>query len=79
MEVSLIFVYYNEEKKKIKVLSLSEAKEQNDLLLTNDWIHTATLDPRKWLEYLFNEAEAEDVIADIRELSTSTKRSKDVV
>lgn len=79
MEVSLIFVYHSEEKKKIKVLSLNEAKEQNDNLLANGWKHTATLDPLKWLEYLFNEAEAEDVIADIRELSTATKRSKVVV
>lgn len=79
MEVSLIFVYYSEAKKKIKVLSLNEAKEQNDTLLESGWSHTATLDARKWLEYLFNEAEAEDVIADIRKLSTSTKRSKVVV
>ena len=33
MEVQLNFVYYNDEKNKIKVLSLSQAKERNNDLL----------------------------------------------
>ena len=72
----LIFVYYNKEKKKIKVLSHEEAMGKNDILITEGWKHNATLDPRKWLEYLFNEAEPEDIIAEIRELSTSIKRGR---
>ena len=70
MEVSLIFVYHNDEKNKIKVLSLTQAKERNDDLLANGWKHTATIDPRLWIEYLFNETEAEDIVAEIRELSS---------
>ena len=47
--------------------------------MANGWKHTATIDPRHWIEYLFNETEAEDIVAEIRELSTSTKRTKVVV
>lgn len=68
MELSLIFVYHNEEKKKIKVLNLNEAKSKSENLLAKGWKLTATLDSRRWIEYLFNECEPEDVIANIREL-----------
>ena len=79
MEVNLVFVYYSQETKEIKVLNLQDAKSQNDELITKGWSHTATLDPCKWIEYLFNGTESEDIVAEIRELSTGTKRSKAVV
>jgi hypothetical protein len=76
MEVNLVFVYYRQETKEIKVLNLQDAKSQNDELITKGWSHTATLDPCKWIEYLFNETEPEDVIAGVKELSTNNMRTK---
>ena len=67
---SLIFVYHNDEKKVIKVLSLSQAKERNDELLDSGWRHTATIDPCVWIEYLYNKTESIDIVSEIRELST---------
>lgn len=51
-------------------------KSQNDELMQRGWSHTATIDPCKWIEYLFNETEPEDIIAGVRELSTASMRSK---
>ena len=76
MEVGLVFVYYRQETKEIKVLNFNDAKSQNDELIQRGWSHTATLDPCKWIEYLFNETEPEDVIAGVRELSAASMRSK---
>jgi hypothetical protein len=76
MQVNLIFVYYRQETKEIKVLNLNDAKIQNDELIERGWSHTATIDPCKWIEYLFNESETEDIIAGVRELSTANMRNK---
>ena len=76
MEVNLAFVYYRQETKEIKVLNLNDAKSKNDELIQRGWSHTATIDPCKWIEYLFNETEPEDIIAGVLELSTASMRSK---
>lgn len=76
MEVNLVFVYYRQETKEIKVLNLNDAKSQNDELIEKGWSHTATIAPCKWIEYLFNETEPEDIIAGVRELSTASMRNK---
>jgi len=73
MKAGLVFVYYRQTPKEIKVLNLDDAKNQNDNLLSNGWEHTATLDACKWIEYLFNQTEAEDIIANVYELSNSQK------
>lgn len=76
MEVNLVFVYYRQETKEIKVLNLNDAKSQNDELIQRGWLHTATINPCKWIEYLFNGTEPEDIIAGVRDLSTASMRNK---
>lgn len=62
-----VFVFSKEGK--IKVLGLEKAKEQKVELLKNGWEHTATIDPCVWIEYLFNQSEDVDIVAEVRELS----------
>lgn len=71
MKVVIVFVYYKDGK--IKVLNQEEINNQHKKMIAENWIHTATLDACKWIEYLFNETEYVDVVAEIRELSNSKK------
>ena len=64
---NFIFVYAKN--KRIKVLGLEGSKEEHDFLISDGWIHSATLDPCKWLEYLHNTCELEDLHYEILELS----------
>lgn len=69
---NIVFVYFKDGK--IKVLSIIEAIEQKCELEQENWVHTATLDSRRYIEYLFNQAEDVDVASEIRELSYSPKK-----
>ena len=50
--MNIVFVY--SKNGIIKVLDLSEAK--NNTLLLEGWVHTATLDPCAYIEYLCNQS-----------------------
>ena len=71
MPNQICFVYYNAEQNKIKVLNLDNDNDkiQKNELLKSGWKHTATIDPCIWIEYLFNNAEDVDIIADVKELA----------
>lgn len=62
---ALIFVYYDKENNKTKVLDHSKAKEYNDQLINDGWKHTATLDACVWIEHLCNNCEEVDLIEEI--------------
>lgn len=63
--MTFVFVYCKENK--LKVLDTEAAKEQGQQLLLDGWKHTATLDPCKWIEHLFNDAY--DLEGELKELS----------
>lgn len=65
----MIFIYTKDEK--IKCLPLDEAKEQS--LDKKGYVHTATLDPCAFLEYLHNVADEDDVHTSINSLSLKYK------
>ena len=47
-----IFIYAKDGK--VKVLNIEDAAAQAELLLSDGWKHTATLDSCTWIEYLCN-------------------------
>lgn len=63
--MTTIFVYAKDGK--IKVLDLESALDGGEEKLKNEgYIHTATLDPCRFIEYLCNESQ--NVIADVKGL-----------
>ena len=78
MENYFCFVYSHKEKKKIKVLTLLEAKDEVNQgeLAKEGWLLSATIDPCKWLEYLHNECEPEDIVSEVKDFSNETSRTK---
>lgn len=55
---NVAFVYYNPEKRDIKVILYPEG---DDHLIKAKYIHTATLDTRAFLEYIGNATEKEAI------------------
>jgi hypothetical protein len=55
MNNSIVFVYYKEDK--IKVLTLEQSKDKHEQIISEGWIHTATLDSCVYIEHLFNNNE----------------------
>jgi hypothetical protein len=66
--MKIVFVY--SKNGLIKVLDLDEAK--NNTLLQQGWMHTATLDPCAYIEYLCNESKA--IKKNVKKLLNPTKR-----
>ncbi len=64
MNNATVFIYAKEGK--IKVLSTEDARTHDEMLKRNEWVHTATINACKFIEYLHNDCE--DVIAGIAEL-----------
>ena len=52
--MNTVFIYYKEGK--IKALDLANGEKEHKELVNGGWKHTQTLDPCKWMEFLFNEA-----------------------
>lgn len=63
MERLYVFIYSKDEK--IKALNLEDAKNLGDNLVKDGWVHTQTLDPCVFIEYLHNECENVDLISEI--------------
>jgi hypothetical protein len=64
---SAVFIYHKEGK--IKVLDLSDSKQSHIDMVENSWVHTTTLNPCVWIEYLFNQCEVEDLFDNVKSLS----------
>ena len=67
MEQTFAFVYSKDGK--IKVLNIEEAKRLQYELLKDGWVHTQTLDPCVYIQYLHNECEDVDLIEEIKTLT----------
>jgi hypothetical protein len=63
MEQLFVFVYAKEGK--IKCLSLEEAKKQSKGLIEDGWVHTQTLDPCLFIQYLHNDCDGDDLAIEI--------------
>ena len=66
MEQVLVFVYAKNGK--IKALNIEDAKMFHDLFEKDGWAHTQTLDACRFLEYLHNNCEDDDLIEEINSL-----------
>jgi hypothetical protein len=66
--MNIVFVY--SKNGIIKVLELDQFK--NNTLLQEGWVHTATLDPCAYIEYLCNESSS--IKDDVKKLLNPTKR-----
>jgi hypothetical protein len=66
-----VFIYHKAGK--IKALDLKQAKPLHEKMIVEGWVHTQSLNACVWIEYLFNQAEPEDIIAEIRELAIRIK------
>jgi hypothetical protein len=64
--MATVFVYYKNDE--IRVLDAEEAGTQHNQLIKENWKHTAALDVCRWIEYLFNKSEDDDIVHQIREL-----------
>lgn len=62
------FVYTKNEK--IKVCGFAEAKATEKELLADGWVHTSTIDICRFLEYIYNECNAEKALKNIYGLSS---------
>lgn len=65
---NVIFVY--SKNSRIRVLGLENAKDEHDSLLKDGFIHTQTIDPRPFIENLFNHCTNEEIIYEIKSLSS---------
>jgi hypothetical protein len=65
--MNIVFVY--SKKGIIKVLNLTESI--SNTLLQEGWVHTATLDPCAYIEYLCNESSS--IKDDVKKLLNPTK------
>jgi hypothetical protein len=68
--MNIVFVY--SKNGIIKVLDLDLDKVKNNTLLQEGWVHTATLDPCAYIEYLCNESSS--IKYDVKKLLNPTKR-----
>lgn len=67
-EKRILFIYTKD--RVIKCLSVNEARSQNEDLTFNGWVHTATIDPARWIEKLINEhTSEEDIFYQLNQLS----------
>ncbi len=66
-----VFVYHKEGK--IKVLDYKTDAYLGEKMVSENWEHTATLNTCVWIEYLFNQADNEDILEGIKELSIKVK------
>ena len=71
MEQTFIFIYAR--KGKIKALNFESAKILEDKLLKDGWVHTATLDPCIYFEFLHNDCKKKDLIKEVERLSNYFK------
>jgi hypothetical protein len=62
-----IFIYHKDGK--IKVLDFETSKVLHNQMIDNGWLHTTTLNPCVWIEYLFNQCEIEDLFDNVKSLS----------
>ncbi len=53
IHITAVFVYAKDGK--IKVLIFNEAAKRHDDLILEGWVHTNTLDPCLFIEYVHNE------------------------
>ena len=63
-----VFVFIYAKGIKIKALNIEESKRLNSKLLNEGWVHTQTLDPCIYIQYLHNDCEEVDLIEEIRSL-----------
>jgi hypothetical protein len=69
MEGVILFVYAKNGK--IKVLNIEEAKRLQDELKKGGWVHTQTLDPCLYIQYLHNDCDKFALIEEIKSLTTT--------
>jgi hypothetical protein len=72
-----IFIYAKDGK--IKALTHSQALEKENKLKDDAWSHTATLDVTTFLQYLHNDCEKEDLLNEVKSLSTSSLQGRVVI
>jgi hypothetical protein len=56
---------------KIKALDIEKAKNMQNELFKDGWIHTKTLDACLYIQYLHNECEGNDLIEEIQSLNNN--------
>lgn len=71
MENNLVFVYAKDNE--IKVLDFEKAKNIEDVLKSEGWFHTATLDPCVFIQHLHNNCEEFELSHEIKLLSKIPK------
>ena len=72
MTQTFVFIYAKEGK--IKALSIEDSKEVHEQLITENWVHTATLYGCRFIEYLHNDCIG--VWKEVKSLSNIKKGSK---
>lgn len=68
-----MFVFVYSKDFKIKVLSLENSQKEHDSLIEEGWVHTSTLVPCVFLEFIGNNCDGDDFI---NEMYSLTKISK---
>ena len=66
--MNIVFVYHKEGK--IRCLNLKQARDENDTLINDGWVHTETLNPCLWIENIFNNPET--TLVEVKSLSGSS-------
>ena len=68
-----MFVFVYSKDLKIKVLNLENSQKEHDLLIEQGWVHTSTLDPCVFLEFICNNCDGDDFINEMHELTNLSK------
>ena len=68
------FVYAKDGK--IIVLDLERAKQVENELKADGWVHTDTLNPCRFLEFLANNSEEQDILIELERLKITNKYSR---
>lgn len=68
-----MFVFVYSKYSRIKVLNLEDSQKQHDSLIENGWVHTSTLDPCIYLEFLCNNCDGYDFLNEMHELTNLSK------
>jgi hypothetical protein len=63
------FVFVFAKDNKIKCFTLDEAHQKKEILKKNGWVHTHTLDPCQFINYLHNLSTDFEIVNAIKDLS----------
>lgn len=68
-----MFVFVYSKDCKIKVLNLENSQKEHDSLIEQGWVHTSTLNPCVYLEFLCNNCDGDDFLYEMYSLTKISK------